>query len=471
MSARAFKRRLDLSVDFVGLAALLCLSFLAAAGGARDDSQHILWTKAIFSLSAGGMSFALLRFYGFFNPIRYLPKPTDFVFFPLAMIPAGALASEAVRLLTGAPGVGFLTLMTTVPLLGALAFAAFYLLNWSHYRNERRTRIVLKLLPDEETRLRSEFVAAGLNSFVSFLSMGEAAQRILRSRGMGIDLIVFSRGAVREMQTDRLLVRAHLAGVPIVDRRRISAELTGSIPLSDVDLWTYVTGATQQTTPLRVYTRAKALLEPLVGAALLILLAPLFAVIALLIRLSSPGPVFYVQNRAGYLGRPFNLVKFRSMRIDSEKDGVQWATKNDDRTTSIGRFIRKVRLDELPQLFNVVRGEMGFIGPRPERPEFCRELEKAIPLFSMRTDVRPGITGWAQVCAGYAASVEESRVKLEHDLYYIQHMSPALDLLVVLKTMKVMLLGQEHKTPIVAPTLTGQGGGGKLRGPSGPKEH
>lgn len=132
------------------------------------------------------------------------------------------------------------------------------------------------------------------------------------------------------------------------------------------------------------------------------------------------------------------------MNVNSEDQGPRWADLEDDRLTPIGNFIRRSRLDELPQLWNVIKGEMSFFGPRPERPEIYAKLRNEIPLFAMRLIVRPGITGWAQVCAGYAASVAESRLKLEYDLFYIQHMSPRLDLVILLKTLKVILLGRSH---------------------------
>jgi lipopolysaccharide/colanic/teichoic acid biosynthesis glycosyltransferase len=188
-------------------------------------------------------------------------------------------------------------------------------------------------------------------------------------------------------------------------------------------------------------------------------------ILALVIKMSSPGPIFYRQVRTGYLGRNFTLVKFRSMRADAEVNGPQWASSNDDRVTRVGNFMRKARLDELPQLWNVFKGEMSFFGPRPERPEIYQRLKKEIPLFSMRTIVRPGITGWAQVCAGYAATVEQSSIKLEFDLFYIAHMSLRLDLIVLVKTIQVALFGSEAEKqnsattpePVTGGTMPGTG--------------
>jgi lipopolysaccharide/colanic/teichoic acid biosynthesis glycosyltransferase len=173
--------------------------------------------------------------------------------------------------------------------------------------------------------------------------------------------------------------------------------------------------------------------------ALLLLTLPLMALTALLIPLDSPGPVLYRQERVGLHGRPFILFKFRSMRTDAEARGPVWAVPRDPRVTRIGAFIRLSRIDELPQLFNVLRGEMGFIGPRPERPHFVAQLAATLPLYRERSRVKPGLTGWAQVNYRYGASVEDARVKLSYDLYYVKHRSPALAVQILLATVWVVL--------------------------------
>lgn len=152
--------------------------------------------------------------------------------------------------------------------------------------------------------------------------------------------------------------------------------------------------------------------------------------------------VFYKQERVGLNGRLFKIVKFRSMRPDAEKDGAKWASKNDDRVTRIGHFIRKYRIDELPQLFNVFRGEMAFIGPRPERPEFVEKLIREIPYYNQRHNVKPGLAGWAQLNYPYGASVEDSMEKLKFDLYYVKHQSLMLDILILIRTVEVVLFGK-----------------------------
>jgi exopolysaccharide biosynthesis polyprenyl glycosylphosphotransferase len=180
--------------------------------------------------------------------------------------------------------------------------------------------------------------------------------------------------------------------------------------------------------------------DVLVATALLIGTAPLMLVAALAIKIDSRGPLFYFQERVGLFGRTFMLMKFRSMQANAEKDsGPRWATRSDPRVTRIGALLRLTRVDELPQLFNVLKGDMSLIGPRPERPYFVEQLTEAIPRYSDRSYVKPGVTGWAQVNFPYGASIEDSRMKLSYDLYYVKHRSFFLDLLILFSTVRVIL--------------------------------
>ncbi|WP_428408091.1 exopolysaccharide biosynthesis polyprenyl glycosylphosphotransferase [Hyphococcus sp.] len=185
----------------------------------------------------------------------------------------------------------------------------------------------------------------------------------------------------------------------------------------------------------------KRMLDVVMSLGLVAFLSPLLLLTAIAIKLDSPGPVLYRQRRVGLGGEEFEVFKFRSMIPDAEANGPQYAAIGDKRITRVGAVIRKFRIDEIPQAINVLRGEMSFVGPRPERPEFVRELEREIPLYHCRHLVKPGITGWAQVKYEYAASVEGARTKLRYDLYYIRHLSPALDLMIVLMTIRVALFG------------------------------
>lgn len=185
----------------------------------------------------------------------------------------------------------------------------------------------------------------------------------------------------------------------------------------------------------------KRILDIAAACALLAAAAPLMLIAAILIKLDSPGPVLYRQRRIGFGGRQFYMLKFRSMVVDAEKNGAQWAAKDDGRVTRIGRLMRKTRFDEIPQAFNIIRGEMSFVGPRPERPEFVKLLETEIPNYHLRHVVRPGLTGWAQVKYVYGASVEDARIKLQYDLHYIKHFSLWRDCQIMAMTIRVALFG------------------------------
>ena len=180
------------------------------------------------------------------------------------------------------------------------------------------------------------------------------------------------------------------------------------------------------------------------GFILLMVTWPIMLMTTLLIKLDEglKAPVFYFQERVGVDGQAFSIIKFRSMRLDAEKNGAQMASENDDRTTRIGKFIRKYRIDELPQIYNVMLGEMGFVGPRPERPEFVQQLIKNIPYYNERHNVKPGLTGWAQLKYPYGATENDSLEKLKYDLYYIKHRSFMLDLLILIRTVEIILFGK-----------------------------
>ena len=179
-----------------------------------------------------------------------------------------------------------------------------------------------------------------------------------------------------------------------------------------------------------------------VSIILLVILWPLMLLTALAVYLETGRPLIYSQERVGLNSKPFRIYKFRSMRQDAEKDGAVWAQKNDSRVTRVGAFIRNTRLDELPQLYNVIRGDMSFVGPRPERPEFVKELSEKIPFYDTRHRVKPGLMGWAQLKYPYGASQEDAKGKLRYDLYYMKNHSFLMDLLIMIQTVEVVLLGK-----------------------------
>jgi sugar transferase (PEP-CTERM system associated) len=236
----------------------------------------------------------------------------------------------------------------------------------------------------------------------------------------------------------RELLDLRLRGVLIEDANFLSERLLGKLALDGLNPSTLIfTHGFNVKASQQIFRRLVSFSISLIG---LVLCLPILPCLMIAVRLSSPGPIFFRQVRVGLRGRPFEVIKFRTMRTDAEKHGAQWATKNDSRVTGLGRFMRKTRLDEIPQLWNVLKGDMGFVGPRPERPEFVDWLNSEIPFYELRHIIRPGLTGWAQVRYGYGATLEETKRKLEYDLYYVKHMSVGLDLLVIFETIKTILL-------------------------------
>jgi sugar transferase (PEP-CTERM system associated) len=234
------------------------------------------------------------------------------------------------------------------------------------------------------------------------------------------------------------LLACRTQGRSVLDLSRFYERVHGEVPIESLKAsWLiYSEGFVQG----NVRTLSKRVFEILASVVLLALTWPVIVVTAILIKFESRGPVLYKQERVGLSGKTFQVLKLRSMRSDAERDGVAvWATSNDSRTTRIGKFIRKTRIDELPQLFNVLRGEMSFVGPRPERPVFVSKLAEDLAFYDVRHTVKPGITGWAQVRFSYASTLDEAKKKLHYDLYYVKNHSLFLDVVILFQTVRVIL--------------------------------
>jgi sugar transferase (PEP-CTERM system associated) len=272
--------------------------------------------------------------------------------------------------------------------------------------------------------------------------IGTLADLLRLVSSLDVSLIVVAQEDRRKRLPVDTLLRCRMAGVRVVEAASLFEVLSGRIPLRDLRPSWFIFAAGFEKP--RVLHNLKRLGEAGLAGTLLLASAPFAALLALLVRLSGPGPVLYRQTRVGLDGRAFELLKWRTMNADAESaSGPVWASAdNDPRVTRLGRWLRKSRLDELPQLWNVLRGEMSFVGPRPERPHFVETLRKVIPYYDERHGVRPGITGWAQVKFPYGSTLEDAEDKLEFDLYYVKNMSPLLDVAIVLETFKVMLLGR-----------------------------
>lgn len=251
-----------------------------------------------------------------------------------------------------------------------------------------------------------------------------------------IERVVFAMDDRRGKTPIQQLMDCKFMGFPVEYGINFYEKLTGKILVEKVNPDWLIFSSGFKKGRLRLF--GKQMFEIFLALFGLLVTLPITLTSALLIWLESPGPVFYLQERVGLHGKPFKLFKFRSMYKDAEKNGPVWAMKDDDRVTRCGSFMRKTRIDELPQMLNVLLGDMSFVGPRPERPVFVDQLAKKIPYYSIRHNVKPGITGWAQICYPYGASEEDALHKLEYDLYYIKYMSPQMDIWVIFQTIKTV---------------------------------
>ena len=257
----------------------------------------------------------------------------------------------------------------------------------------------------------------------------------------GIDRIVVAMGERRgQLPFERLLQLSLAGNVSIEEGATFYERFTGRVSLNMIrPSWLIFSGRGRQA---KLTAISRSVVHWLVALIGFLLCLPIMMVTALLIKVDSRGPIFYKQERVGKNGRAFVLMKFRSMKVDAEKSGPVWASKSDDRTTRVGRIIRKVRIDEIPQFVNILKGEMSFVGPRPERPHFVAQLAEEIPYYEQRHLIAPGLTGWAQIKYPYGASIEDARQKLQYDLFYIKNYSLILDAVIMFETIKIILFGR-----------------------------
>ncbi|HLL70949.1 MAG TPA: TIGR03013 family XrtA/PEP-CTERM system glycosyltransferase [Pyrinomonadaceae bacterium] len=260
-------------------------------------------------------------------------------------------------------------------------------------------------------------------------------------RRENIDRIIVAQGERRGQFPTQQLLDLSLGGqVAIEEGASFYERTTGRVHLNMMrPSWLIFSGRGRQA---RLSGVARTLMHRGVALVGALVSLPVALLTAVLIKLESPGPALYKQERVGKNGRPFTIMKFRSMRMDAEKDGPVWAQTGDDRTTRVGRVIRKIRVDEIPQFWNILKGEMNFVGPRPERPHFVAQLAREIPFYEQRHLIPPGLTGWAQIKYPYGSSIEDARQKLQYDLYYIKNQSLVLDAVILFETVKTILFGR-----------------------------
>jgi len=270
--------------------------------------------------------------------------------------------------------------------------------------------------------------------------IGDFSQILSICKDVQVDRIIVALDERRgKLPVDQLLC-CRLKGIPVDDGIAFTEQLAGK--LSVEKLYPSSLIFSNGFKGSAIFKKIKRYTDITFSTLGLAIFLPVSLLIAMAIKLDSKGPVFYRQERVGEDGKVFKIFKFRSMKVDAEENGPVWAMVDDQRITRVGRIIRNLRLDEIPQMINVIRGEMGFVGPRPERPFFVEKLTKEIPFYSHRHSVKPGITGWAQLYYPYGASKEDALEKLKYDLYYIKNMSPFLDLTIILETIKIVLFGK-----------------------------
>lgn len=255
-----------------------------------------------------------------------------------------------------------------------------------------------------------------------------------------VNTLVIQSNIIKKSSTAKIVYRLLPMGVRICDFVDFYEVVFKQIPLKEIEENWFI----EHIRPMGpLYAFFRAVFERILAVVMLILLSPIMLLAALAVVVSSRGPVIYKQERIGKGDRPFHIYKFRSMRADAEKHGAQWSTPGDARVTRVGKFLRATHIDEFPQLWNVLRGEISFVGPRPERPEFVADLKKKVPYYEVRHLVKPGITGWAQVGYRYGSTVEDAYRKLEFDIYYLKNMSFILDVLIILKTIKTVFVNEK----------------------------
>lgn len=344
------------------------------------------------------------------------------------------------------------TLLYTMGLAILVLIADRLLLNSFLGSSAFRRRVMVLGAGDRAQRLRElgEKPETGF-AIVSYISMSDnnrvVEEAIPRAaihdlgrfvENLGVSEVVLALQERRNALPLKDLLRIKTKGVHVNDFSSFIERETGRVDLDTINpSWLIFSDGFSSS---RMFSSAsKRIFDITASLILLTLTFPIIILFAVLVKLDSKGPAFFRQQRVGLYGEPFTLIKLRSMRTDAEKDGAKWAEKNDPRVTRLGRFIRKVRIDELPQTWSVLKGEMSFVGPRPEVPSFVESLEEEIPFYGERHMVKPGITGWAQINYPYGASVEDSRCKLEYDLYYAKNYTPFLDLVILLQTLRVIL--------------------------------
>lgn len=435
---------------YVGAALAVAIGDLSPAASEVDIGLSVLSRAAVFSAAMLAGMIAM----GFYQRDQR-DGPLETIVRLLLSFVVGFLVMGAIYLL--APDLVLGGAAFAVALLASFVGIATCRIVCSAHTDARFSRRVIVLGVGERAKqienLRRASDRQGI-TLVGFVDIGIDSQvvseaktirptvplRTLAERFAAEELVVAIDDRRKGLPVDEIL-DCKMHGIRILDEATFLERQLGKIRLDALHPSgvIFADGFTQA-----VMRRGEKRLFDLVASLILLTITlPIMLVTALLIFLESGAPIFYTQQRVGLRGRCFSVIKFRSMRQDAEVDGkAVWASKEDSRVTRIGKFIRKTRIDELPQLLNVLKGDMSFVGPRPERPQFVEELARAIPYYDLRHHVKPGITGWAQVSYPYGSSIKDSREKLQYDLYYLKNYSVFLDVNILLQTIQVILWGK-----------------------------
>ena len=442
---------IDAMLFFVAFLGALHLRF----GAEADPALDLFWP---FVLMGAGVFAAAIYIAGF-----YSPRSINDGLFKRAVILVGCVALGVCVTVVGPYLTTAKPLGRGVGLLGSLGAYILLLLHHAwllrklRSNRERVAYVASSPFDEAETRLFRSFGGhhlefAGLITHQGYTPKGEfpilgnsgdLEELVLKHR---IDRVLCTTDSLKNAELSKHVCQLRYSGITVLPLISLCEEVDQFVPLELVSSEWLLNASGE---PHMLYIRkVKRLFDILVSAAMLVMSLPLLCLAALTVKLTSPGPIFYRQQRSGRFGKSFWIFKLRTMCVDAEINGaVWWGGDNDPRVTRAGKWLRRYRVDELPQLLNVLRGDMSFVGPRPERPEIIDDLATQIPFYKERQMVQPGITGWAQVNYPYGASVEDAARKLEYDLYYMKHMSLHLDMFILLDTVRIVLCGGVSDDP------------------------
>ena len=447
------KHWLNVSVRFLTDALLFCIAFvlgtefrLGAVAIEKELIEYlpsIIWTSLFFPCA--------IYICGLYSPHSSNQTPlkrllTVAICFLLAL---GFMMGLFYINFSGRVGRGVMIISIALAYLFALLHHLFLHYHWKNYR-ERVALIVSCPFDEAETTLLESFIARHLqlvgiihydnyNPTNTAKVLGPASKIAEIVQSHKISRVLCTENSMTDPALCREFCKLRYSGVTVMPLINLCEEVYQSVPLELISpQWLLNASGSPHMLYIKKVKRAFDIIVSLIG---LFFLGPFMIAGMIATKLTSPGPVFYYQVRSGRFGRPIRVIKLRTMRVDAEKNGAVWAASNDSRVTPFGGFLRKYRIDEIPQILNVLRGEMSFVGPRPERPEFIDQLAKEVPHYGERLMVQPGITGWAQVNYPYGSSIADARRKLEYDMYYTKNMSLFLDIFILLDTIRIILRG------------------------------